>query len=350
MAVYGRIQGVKELFQSLVLACTLLVVNTAYSRNNDGDLRLALELKDGSRLVGAPSIEKIPLQTPYARLSLALPLITAVEFTGDSGAAKVYLENGDILQGQVDLEAITIQTLFGRQTIPTQYITRIIMLAGNLLDGLILHYSFDNFTGGKILDLSSRENHGTVKGYIPRPQRILDNIYEFDGVDDHIECDNNLTSANPDSTITICVWIKPTVWGNRKSNCIVSKKANDNANGYVLYNDGYYPSKLNFRMRGTLGSANMLHSKSNVEIGVLQHWAVAYDPNAKQARIHKNGILDRTYEAITIGNMNNEIPLHIGRSHTWGGYFSGIMNDLMIFERTLTTEEIRQIYTSQRRD
>ncbi|MGH7454029.1 MAG: LamG domain-containing protein, partial [bacterium] len=134
------------------------------------------------------------------------------------------------------------------------------------------------------------------------------------------------------------------------SNCIVSKKANDNANGYVLYNDGYYPSKLNFRMRGTLGSANMLHSKSNVEIGVLQHWAVAYDPNAKQARIYKNGILDRTYEAITIGNMNNEIPLHIGRSHTWGGYFSGIMNDLMIFERTLTTEEIRQIYTSQRRD
>ncbi len=269
MAVYDRIQGVKELFQLLVLVFTVLVVGTAYGHNHDGDLRLAIELKDGSRLVGAPAIEKIPLQTPYAWLSLELPLITAVEFTGDSGAAKVYLENGDILQGQVDLEAITIQTLFGRQTIPTQYITQIIVSAGNMLDGLILHYSFENFRDGKIFDLSSRENHGTVKGSIPQPQRTLGNIYEFDGVDDHIECDNNLTSTDPDGAITICIWIKPNVWGNRKSNCIVSKKANDNANGYVLYNDGYYPSKLNFRMRGTLGTANMLHSKSNVEIGRL---------------------------------------------------------------------------------
>src|ERR1043166_630080 len=52
-------------------------------------LQLVVELRDGSRVIGVPSIESLPVRTSFAKVSLPLKQITTVEFGEDRQTAKV---------------------------------------------------------------------------------------------------------------------------------------------------------------------------------------------------------------------------------------------------------------------
>ncbi len=328
------------IFSVLILSCTGCAAG--YSQT----LHVMADLEDGSRIVGKPTIESISLKAPYSEMTISLGYVDRIEFESGGEKAKVYFRNGDVIQGIVKLGSITMETLFGKQAISTRLITRLSVRREIMDDELILHYALDSSDRGEIRDLSKERNNGTWKGSCRETAFATPEPMEFNGIDNFIAC-GSVADPSKDSGIAILAWIKPSAWGDRQSRGIVSKKTNDDSMGYVLYNDGYYPTSMNFRFRGTERAANMLHSTANVDIGAWQHWAVTYNPIAREVRIYKNGILDISYDSIYVGDMNNNAPLYVGRSQTWNGYFSGAMRDVMIFHRALSADEIRSIYTSQ---
>ena len=165
----------------------------------------------------------------------------------------------------------------------------------------------------------------------------------FDGADDYVSIPNSPV-LNVTGAISISFWMKPAAWGDGKSAGIVSKKDNESARGYVIYNDGVSPSKINFRLKGLSGSYQYFTSNANVDLGIWQHWVATYDPATLEARWYKNGVLDRSSSGITLGDMTSTTALEVGHSQTWGGFFSGLLDDISIYNRALSATEIQGLY------
>lgn len=103
----------------------------AEARTNEV-LTVMLDLADGSRVVGAPGIEAVPVQTAYAKMALSLKKIRSVRFADDHETASFELEKGDKITGVVTLGPIPLTTLFGKVAIP---ITQIRVLQVSVTGG-----------------------------------------------------------------------------------------------------------------------------------------------------------------------------------------------------------------------
>jgi len=111
---------------------TLAAVAAGEEARTNTSLRLAVELVDGSRLLGRPAVTSAPIRTAYARMDISLALVAAITMAGDHEKATVDLQNGDKLQGILDLKALEMDTLFGKVsvTIPSVRSLHVLLSGG----------------------------------------------------------------------------------------------------------------------------------------------------------------------------------------------------------------------------
>ncbi|MEM3408415.1 MAG: LamG-like jellyroll fold domain-containing protein, partial [Candidatus Micrarchaeia archaeon] len=119
---------------------------------------------------------------------------------------------------------------------------------------------------------------------------------------------------------------------------IISKKKNDSAKGYVIYNDGNKPTKLNLRFLGN--TALDFTSASDVSLNTWQHWILRYNASSGNLSWYRDGVLDNS-TTVFIGDLSSNESLQIGRSQTWNGYFKGLIDEVRIYNRALSDEEIK---------
>ncbi len=121
-------------FASCVLA--LIVAALAGAAWAEQPLSLELTLKDGSRIIGVPVIESVPVETSYAKMDLSLRQIVALEMGADQETVTFDLRNGDRLKGVVALEALSLETAFGKVSINLGHLQRLrVRSAGRALPG-----------------------------------------------------------------------------------------------------------------------------------------------------------------------------------------------------------------------
>jgi hypothetical protein len=89
------------------------------------DLRVAVELTDGSRVIGAPDVDRLELLTDYADLDLKLTLIRAIEYDADHRLARVTMQKGDELRGRLIASSLDLKTVFGAVAIPLAKVRRL---------------------------------------------------------------------------------------------------------------------------------------------------------------------------------------------------------------------------------
>ena len=100
-------------------------------------LSLAVDLLDGSHLIGTPGIESVPVRTPYAKINVPLRQIVTLQMGEDHETAIVDLQNGDKIRGVIDLAPLQLETVFGNVTVGIQHLRelRVIMSTGALPAG-----------------------------------------------------------------------------------------------------------------------------------------------------------------------------------------------------------------------
>lgn len=76
------------------------------------EVRLAIDMPDGSHILGVPAIESITVQTAYARLAIPLKLILSARLDARTNAT-LSLRSGEILKGTLDFPPLKLETLFG---------------------------------------------------------------------------------------------------------------------------------------------------------------------------------------------------------------------------------------------
>ncbi|MCP4814328.1 MAG: hypothetical protein GY888_17605, partial [Planctomycetaceae bacterium] len=210
-----------------------------------------------------------------------------------------------------------------------------------LTNGLVAYYPFN----GNANDESGNGNNGTVNGASLVTDRggRTNSAYSFDGTDDFIEIADS-PELNFAESMSISFWLKPDSWGERADDTpgIISKMLDNNSEGYVIYHDGNYKEKLNFRSVGD--DYNVTGSKA--VSGQWDHWTVSCD--AGRVTWYRNGTEDAAYNDVNT-DLSNSASLFLGyteRWRSWGfpAYFSGAMDDVRIYNRALSEEEVTAVY------
>ncbi|HHZ64086.1 MAG TPA: hypothetical protein EYN51_01070, partial [Flavobacteriales bacterium] len=210
-------------------------------------------------------------------------------------------------------------------------------LNNNLQNGLVAYYPFC----GNANDESANTNDGTINGAVLTQDRFghTDAAYDFDGIDDFI----NLGDLDLTSSFTLNAWIKPnTISG---VNNIIHKKQSLNLRaGYT----GVGTDKL-YGYVQTTGTNYISYSSSNPAIGTWQMVTMIYD-EGNEIKLYIGAQEETIISQIGTGTINqNNYPMHIGSysdttiaSNEW---FDGTIDDVTIYNRTLDTTEIQQLYT-----
>ena len=214
------------------------------------------------------------------------------------------------------------------------------------MDGLVLWLPMDEGSGNITYDYSGYGNNGTlyngttICGGIDNCHLWVDGkinkAINFDGADDYVQVLNSL-SLNITGTITIAVWFNQGAGGNYFE-VVVAKP--------LAYFIGWR-NAADYRATSGLffsdGTQYYLRSSTTLPSDWLNKWHFlvgTYDGNIMKLYIY--GVLNNSHtisKTIRITSYN----LHIGKFFTTD-WFNGIVDEVLIYNRALNEEEIKELY------
>jgi hypothetical protein len=219
-------------------------------------------------------------------------------------------------------------------------------LSGTLANGIVGYWPFC----GNANDLSGNGNHGTVVGSILTIDRFgnANNAYLFDGVNDYISLTNSLPNT---STFTISAWVYHTKGANYSG---ILSDANTSPGNDLFYNMNNQSIGVKADKNGSLlfqcplpeVGFNPSPLASSLNLG--NQWKhIVLSVTASETNLYVNSTLVTT---LNIGgsNVGNHALHPVFGKITDGAYsiqfFGGNLDDIGIWNRTLTTAEIQQLY------
>ena len=218
-------------------------------------------------------------------------------------------------------------------------------------NSLVLYYNFDNRSslgenGTFVVDISKNENNANLYNF---PNATMSSAGKYNGGfgvtanNGSLRLNNLKINNSITNMITIMFWIRPTV--ATQQTIFTSTTANQNS---IITLELYRTAnKLKFALRNDTTSNLFLDNDSSVTVpkDSWTHVAVVY--NSTTLIYYFNGIQDPS----TFFNKNNISRnwtiAQLGSHPTAGRYMGGVLDDFMIFNRTLSNSEIINFYNSQ---
>ena len=91
--------------------------------------KVALDVSEGSRIIGNLLHEEIKIRTSFAELAIPISLVREIDFMGETSTVTIAFWNGDRLSGVMVQESFVLTTVFGNVTVNTKYVQRVSHLA-----------------------------------------------------------------------------------------------------------------------------------------------------------------------------------------------------------------------------
>ncbi|MFC1497654.1 LamG domain-containing protein [Verrucomicrobiota bacterium] len=339
-----------------IIQTNTAITSPSETKASKAQLKLALELTDGSRVIGVPLISIIPLKTDYGSVDLKLDIIESIDFPENGETVSISFANGDQLKGEIGTDAIELETLFGRYSIALKHIVSFEVYNSDnlaiLQKGLVLYYSFNNWSEDKVTDRSDKKNHGKVHGAKWTVKGKKGGAYEFDGENDWIGV-KYTESLAPTREISFAAWAFRDDWASyTKVARILSKthaggwqigmngsEYGSNGIGAIAYRNGAYGKTKTDRTTLSRG----WHHLTGTSNGHLLHFYIDGKLVATDDAGLNCSIVYRDKNALIIGGEAGSGPSPEGNY-----YFNGKIDEIMIFNRALSEKEIKQIYNSQK--
>ncbi len=205
------------------------------------------------------------------------------------------------------------------------------------------YWKFDEGSGTVINGLSGNNNPGVYYGESFNDGTITGatqvsgkygSALRLDGIDDYVEVPNS-ASLNPTDAITIEAWIRQ----NQQGDELIMKFGTDwatNSYGYSLItsNDGSVSFWIGV---GTYPFPMLSTGPNNFTLNNWHHLAATYDRN--KMKIYVDGVLKaETPETRAIVPTSGTLFI----STPWAQYYNGTIDEVRIYNRALTGEEIQE--------
>jgi hypothetical protein len=158
----------------------------------------------------------------------------------------------------------------------------------------------------------------------------------FDGVNDYV-LNSSTNLPNNYNALTITMWLKPAIFQN--SYAFVQGSARDKGLGIQLLSNNNL--RVYFNINGTSSGQKTLTAGTYS----LENWMfVVMKFDGVNGYLYKDGNLvgSISMNSSTVATDNRKV--NIGRDPYYGGYFNGIIDEVMIFNRSLSDEDISDLY------
>ena len=200
--------------------------------------------------------------------------------------------------------------------------------------GLVAAYNFDEGVGSTVTDLSGNGNDGMINGASWTNQGRFGNALSFAPPNWITVNDSN--SLDLTSGMTLEAWVYPTVNPSTWTTIIFKELPEANNQVYGLYATS--PSNLPLVDVFT-DSIHELYGTAAVPLNTWTYLAATYDA-AGGLTLYVDSM--QVAHLPTTGNLVTSIgPLRIGGNSIFGEYFTGIIDNVRIYNRALTLMEVK---------
>ena len=206
--------------------------------------------------------------------------------------------------------------------------------------GLVAHYSMN----ANAKDLIG-SNHGSINGATPVTNRhgYREKALSFNGNGDHISVpEKSELEAN---SHTISLWINSNNW---QSGDLISKDGESSNRQWLVGTQG-----TSGQIRSHVWTNHGLFMRDSSNTLSTQNWHhVLQTWDGNKLSLYLNGILDHSLNApgtLVAGNQ----PLRIGGGSISGSspfYFNGYIDDVRIYNRPMSSEEVSKLYNYEKED
>lgn len=201
--------------------------------------------------------------------------------------------------------------------------------SNSILDLLPIHSS-------KWLDRSGNGNHGTNHGATLVSTGRYGFGFEFDGVDDYIDCGND-SSLTPALSLSCAVWFYVLNWVTNDG--IVTRMTGSHTHNWNLY---LYEGKELGCLIGTgSGYDRITSSVGNLDVNQWIHAVYTYDGTS---RLFINGSIQDNISTSTMSRLEST-PLNIGIKYTSGASpYRGIIDQVTLYPFALNSSDVELLY------
>ncbi len=217
----------------------------------------------------------------------------------------------------------------------------------NLIDkaqGLVGYWSFDEGTGTIAYDYSGNNNHGTLYNGPQWTTGKVGGALSFDGVNDYVGGLGNFGRPN---TLTISLWFKTTLasWD------IIFGQTNVGTNGTPTYYNPVVSIKGTGALRIELwtGGIGDVSTSFNVIDNNWHHVIIVGNVNTQSLYVDgkfigsRSGTIQQSWWLYSFIGTGYDTTSR-GFPYTGWHYFNGLIDEVRIYNRALSPEEIKAIY------
>jgi len=311
--------------------------------------QVAIALTDGSIVKGQPKFTELTVESTFGRLAIPLEKITvvALQHTNDETSAVLTLRNGDHVTGRLTTATVGLQACFGPVKVPLALakslhfsFMRVAGQGGGSVpkDGNILYYSFDNGDAELFLkDESGGDHDGQNARAVRSPDGKRGGALRCDGDQSFV------ASAEPFAkqlrAITLAAWINPT--GNQYAP-VMEFSRDDSRYGPHLWTTQENGLYVNFGSNPGDTRA-ILTGHDLIPAEKWSHVACTYD--GQRGTVYINGAEAGT-QAFEDLPLDTRSRFFVGARQGWNAnnpVFRGLIDEVLIYDRALTPEEIKQL-------
>jgi len=212
--------------------------------------------------------------------------------------------------------------------------------------GLVGYWTFDEGSGTTAYDSSGKGNNGAILGSAVRltgSSCKKGSCLDFDGINDQVSIPNS-TSLNISKSFTLQTWVLvESLPLNTETNFI-------GKNGYAQYRIGIRKAG---NLHGTFGSTSGTGTAyvdfdgnpiQYPSVGVWHNYAFSFDSYQKKVEIYVDGEQKGSTTISNNGVTQSISAVILGLHGT--DFLSGVMDEVRIYDRALSAEEIKLVYDS----
>jgi hypothetical protein len=198
--------------------------------------------------------------------------------------------------------------------------------------GAVALYAFEEASGSSATDSSGNQNTGSIAA-ATRVAGKYGSALSFNGTSAMVSIPGS-ASLNLSSAMTAMAWVNPKALGNWRT--ILMKEVPGDENWTMYGSDTASRPRLGLRAGGNFYG---MSGPAALALNTWSHVAMTYDGSVW--RLYVNGT-QVTSQNVTGAIGASTSPLRIGGNGLWGEYFSGLIDEVRVYNRALTVSEVQQ--------
>jgi len=216
-----------------------------------------------------------------------------------------------------------------------------------LKDGLVGLWSFNggDMNGNTAYDRSGNNNNGTLTNGPTRAIGKIGQALSFDGADDYVDVGTG-PSVKGLAQYTISMWIRPSSFPINANP--YGEFTNAGTHRIILTMEAATSIRIFGKALDGDAAGNFVRCNSGFTL-VANNWyhiVAIFDSISDIHSIYLMGSLCNS-NSVVVSAVSNTVPsasIKIGSTATPSSYFPGLIDDVRVYNRALTPEEVKQLY------